>query len=69
MKTAILKLISFSIVCPFCEALQTAPNGSEFFTPAEVVPGEIRTCKVGEEGCGRDFRLPSTLRATGRGEV
>lgn len=62
MKTAILVLNTFRILCPFCEVALHAADGTEFFTTPEVEAGQIKKC----EACGREFRLPTTLKATSK---
>jgi hypothetical protein len=62
MKTATIVVTSFSVLCPWCREVYHAPNGSEFFTPEDVEPGEIVQCK--HEPCQREFRMPTTIKGS-----
>jgi hypothetical protein len=62
MKTAILALCTFTIICPWCKEVKHASNGSEFHTTDDVKAGDLLRCDA--EGCNKEFRLPSTLRAS-----
>ncbi len=65
MQTGILELESFTISCPTCKEKQKETNsGGTLFKVGDVQPGQVMKCQT--ESCGREFRLPKTLRPTSK---
>lgn len=62
MRTAILILLTFEVVCPHCQAKQEAEPGRTTYEPDDLAGVAEITCQA--EGCKKLFRSPTTLKAT-----
>jgi hypothetical protein len=61
MRTAILILLTFEVLCPHCQAKQEAEPGRTAYTVADLTGVSEIVCQA--EGCKKMSRPPTTLRA------